>query len=169
MKIVSRGLVIALILLGCVGCDQTSKLLVRAYLPLGQVYHVVGELVQLQRTENTGAFLSLGASWSRELQEAVFDGGVAVAVIGLLLWAVRGARLSPIQRIALAAIAAGGVGNLYDRLFHDGRVTDFLFVGLGAVHTGIFNVADVTLMVGLVLFLWPRRRSQRLDPPAGAA
>ncbi|MEJ0007739.1 MAG: signal peptidase II [Steroidobacteraceae bacterium] len=57
------------------------------------------------------------------------------------------------QVTGLALFAAGGLGNLIDRITGDGRVTDFLNVGLGPLRTGIFNVADMTLMVGVVVFL----------------
>ena len=59
---------------------------------------------------------------------------------------------------AMVLIAAGGMGNLVDRVLRDGRVIDFMNLGLGPVRTGIFNVADVQIMVGLGLLLLGRRR-----------
>jgi signal peptidase II len=35
----------------------------------------------------------------------------------------------------------------------DGAVTDFVSLGLGALRTGIFNVADLAIVAGLLLFL----------------
>ena len=54
---------------------------------------------------------------------------------------------------------AGGLGNLIDRLRFDGVVTDFLNVGVGSLRTGIFNVADAILMLGMFVLVigWSRR------------
>ena len=71
-----------------------------------------------------------------------------------MAWAVLSARLSGSLRIAIAAIGAGGASNLIDRIRFDGAVTDFLNLGVGSLRTGIFNVADVILMFGLVLLVF---------------
>ncbi|MFA6946987.1 MAG: signal peptidase II [Pedobacter sp.] len=49
-------------------------------------------------------------------------------------------------------VIGGGIGNLYDRIVH-GSVTDFLHLDLGVFQTGIFNMADVSIMLGMVLIL----------------
>ena len=47
----------------------------------------------------------------------------------------------------------GGIGNIYDRILH-GSVTDFLYIDLGGVfHTGVFNVADLCITVGISIIL----------------
>jgi signal peptidase II len=42
---------------------------------------------------------------------------------------------------------------VYDRLLH-GSVTDFLHLDLGLFQTGVFNFADVSIMLGMVLLLY---------------
>jgi signal peptidase II len=63
--------------------------------------------------------------------------------------------------IALALFLGGGIGNLIDRLTNDGRVIDFMHIGFGFLRTGIFNVADMALMTGVVLLAlysyWTRK------------
>ncbi|MGZ7078065.1 MAG: signal peptidase II, partial [Thermoanaerobaculia bacterium] len=51
--------------------------------------------------------------------------------------------------VAVAMIGGGGVGNLIDRLTRGGRVTDFLFMQIGPLHTGVFNVADMAITIGV--------------------
>jgi signal peptidase II len=51
-------------------------------------------------------------------------------------------------------LCAGGIGNLLDRVRYDGYVTDFLNMSIGPLRTGIFNLADVALMAGIVLFMF---------------
>ena len=66
------------------------------------------------------------------------------------------AQLGRLQTFALSLMAAGGVGNLIDR-WTAGHSTDFLNLGIGPIRTGIFNVADATLMAGCFLLLWAYR------------
>jgi signal peptidase II len=70
---------------------------------------------------------------------------------------------NPIVGVSIALIVGGGVSNLIDRLRYGGYVVDFLNVGIGPVRTGIFNVADMAIMLGVVLWLfgdWLWQRSQ---------
>jgi signal peptidase II len=60
--------------------------------------------------------------------------------------------LSLSRVVAISFVIGGGVGNIYDRLVH-GSVTDFLHIDLGIVQTGIFNMADVSIMIGMVMLL----------------
>ena len=55
--------------------------------------------------------------------------------------------------LGLSFIAGGGFGNLADRLFRGGRVSDFLNLGIGTLRTGIFNCADMAILAGCVLLL----------------
>ena len=61
--------------------------------------------------------------------------------------------------VAVGLIAGGGLSNWIDRLAHGGFVTDFLSVGFGPVRTGIFNLADVAVVAGVVGVLRLSRRS----------
>ena len=62
---------------------------------------------------------------------------------------------------AFAFICAGGLSNLIDRVAYDGRVVDFLNVGIGALRTGIFNIADMGITFGALLMLLESFRSSR--------
>jgi lipoprotein signal peptidase len=56
-------------------------------------------------------------------------------------------------------VLAGGASNWVDRLVR-GSVVDLLNIGVGSLRTGIFNVADIAIMLGVaVLLLAQRRRS----------
>ncbi len=64
--------------------------------------------------------------------------------------------------VARSLVLSGGLGNLVDRIINDGRVIDFMNIGIGSLRTGIFNVADVCITVGVVVLVFqalqrPRR------------
>ena len=73
------------------------------------------------------------------------------AVIGCILYYlfVRAARY---ERVPLALIAGGAIGNLIDRI-RFGAVVDFLDFHIGGYHWPAFNVADICIVVGVGLYL----------------
>lgn len=64
--------------------------------------------------------------------------------------------------VAWSLVLSGGLGNLLGRIMNGGRVIDFMNLGIGSLRTGIFNVADVYITVGVVVLVFqalqrPRR------------
>ena len=135
------------LILAVIALDQWTKSLVRAHLQAPRVY--AGGLLTLVFTQNEGAFLSLGANLSPAARTVIFtfDVGIAVAIA---LWILIKRRVHGIDAIAVALIAAGGIGNLIDRVMFHGRVTDFIYLAAGPVHTGVFNVADMAITSGVI-------------------
>lgn len=147
----------------CVACDQATKAIARQVLESGRPVELLGGFVCLHLVENPGAFLSLGESLPDGLRLLIF---VVLAPLGLALVAMtllRSGEASPLGICAVALILGGGLGNLIDRLVNQGAVVDFVHIGIGSVRTGVFNVADVALMVGVALFV-VAFRSGRGDP-----
>jgi signal peptidase II len=58
----------------------------------------------------------------------------------------------------VALFVAGGASNLLDRITY-GKVIDFMNVGLGPLRTGIFNVADMAIMLGAAIVVVAGYRS----------
>ena len=145
------------ILVLTVALDRWTKVLAQQHLRGAPRHSWLGDTVRLEFAENRGAFLSLGASLSPELRNAIFSWAVGALLLGLVLAVYLRKDLSTRARLALAAVAAGGLGNLYDRVFENGVVTDFMNLGLGPVRTGIFNVADIAIVVGVALLALPEK------------
>src|SRR5215469_13793899 len=139
MKTNLRVVVILLTMLGCVGCDQVTKLIVRDHLPPRETVSLFHDTVRLEHAENPGAFLSLGVTLSSAARRVLFTLGGALLVAGTAFWALASRRISPIQLLGAALIASGGLANLIDRVTRGGNVTDFLNLGVGPLRTGIFN------------------------------
>jgi signal peptidase II len=162
MQMLKRLLLIVTILVSCVGCDQITKSIANRYLSETQSVSLLGGSVQLQIAKNYGAFLSLGASMHRDTRTTIFSVGVAAVLIALLGYCVGSNQSNPVVRLALALIIGGGLSNLIDRLVHGGYVLDFLNMGIGSLRTGIFNLADVFIMTGVILLLFSDQLSRNI-------
>ena len=154
MTKIGRLLVLLFVLFACVACDQGTKSLAQNHLSRTEPILLLDGVVRLQLTENSGAFLSLGAGLPETVQYWVFTVLVGALLIGVAVYLLREShRIRPLTLVAIALLLGGGIGNLIDRLVNNGRVIDFMNVGIGALRTGVFNVADMAIMAGVVLML----------------
>jgi signal peptidase II len=64
--------------------------------------------------------------------------------------------------LAFAFVIGGGMGNLIDRIAY-GSVTDFFQIKFGLFKTGIFNMADVSVTIGVFLLLFLTFRYRNLS------
>jgi signal peptidase II len=89
-------------------------------------------------------------------------------LFGMLAFLMSSGKLGRLHTVALALCIGGGLSNWVDRVLNDGRVVDFMILGLGPVRTGVFNVADIAIMLGLGLFLLKSREPSAADagPPS---
>jgi signal peptidase II len=148
-----RLLLVALIVLATIGCDQATKGIARARLPGKGTVLVVGNVFVLHYVENEGAFLSLGVELPRPLRTLAFIAFPLVSLAIMVVYILRSRNREWMALAALSFIVGGGMGNLIDRLFREGRVSDFMNLGIGRLRIGIFNVADVCILAGCVLLL----------------
>ena len=150
-----------------IGCDQVTKHMATSSLAgtSGRTY--LGGVVRMAYTENAGGFLGLGEELPPVARTALFTGATGLMLIGMVAIAFR-ERLQGWPLLGATLFVAGGASNWVDRLAN-GRVVDFLNVGIGPVRTGIFNVADMALMLGgAMLFLFEFRRHRRFRQGFGA-
>lgn len=149
MKPAERTLLIALVLFSCVGCDQVTKNIARQGLRNSEPIAFLNNIFRLQYAENPGAFLSLGAGSSENIRFWVFTLIVGVFLAGMLVYLLASPSNSKAKIISLSLVLGGGVANLIDRIFNEGRVIDFMNIGIGSLRTGVFNVADIAISFGV--------------------
>jgi signal peptidase II len=136
----------------CLAADQASKWVVAHRLAPGQEISRLGGAIRVRYAENDGGFLGLGAELPPGIRFAAFVVLVTVALALVGLYALRGRGIGRIDLLAASLIVGGGLGNLLDRL-RFGTVRDFLVLGAGGLHTGIFNAADLAITCGtLIIF-----------------
>ena len=145
-----------------IGCDQVTKQIAADQLADGARRSLWHDAVRLQYTENPGAFLGLGGSLPPSIRTPVLASATVALLLGVVL-ALRAQGLTLAYRLGLYLILGAGLSNLWDRLLR-GRVIDFLNVGIGPLRTGIFNLADVVLLLGLALILLGHRQKSSPTP-----
>lgn len=130
-----------------VAIDQVTKYLAIENLKGQPPFKLIDGVFVLQYLENKGAAFGM-------LQNGkVFFVFAAVVMLTAIVFVLIKAPVSVKYRpwhIFLVMIAAGGIGNMIDRLRLD-YVVDFLYFSL--IDFPIFNVADIYVTVGTLLFV----------------
>ena len=141
--------------------DRVTKLVVEATLPAGGSVDVVGQWVRISHVTNTGA--AFGLLPERTTLLSILSVG---AVLAIVFYYRRLAADSRLIAATLGMQLGGAFGNLIDRI-GQGYVVDFVDVGIpGGVRFWAFNVADSSIVVGIIavtVLLWWQERQQPHD------
>lgn len=159
-----RNVAIVLVLIANIGCDQISKSVIRQNVGFYQTIHLVQDYVTITYVENTGAFLSIGSTLPAALKMIVLSVIPLIALLIGVVYLLLKKNLTWLSALALSFAIGGGIGNIYDRLIH-GSVTDFMHINFGFFQTGIFNMADVSIMTGMFIFLYQSYSRQKSRLP----
>lgn len=138
------------ILVSNISCDQISKAIVREKISANEHIGLLNNYLTLTKIENSGAFLSTGSMLPQPLKMVLLT-ILPVLVLGLVvIFLMTKRNLSNLAALGLCFIAGGGFGNIYDRIVY-GSVTDFVHIDFVIFQTGIFNMADVSIMTGVFI------------------
>ena len=148
-----RNLLILLILISNISCDQISKNVVRQKIDYNTQISVMSHYVILTKVENTGAFLGLGNSIPRQLYKILMIILPLIAIGYGLFYLIKRNNLSILIVVGISFIISGGLGNIYDRILY-GSVTNFLYFDFVLFHTGIVNMADISVTIGFFMILY---------------
>ena len=129
--------------------DQITKAVTRSEMMLGESRPVIKNFFHFTYITNDGMAFGLN-----------FPGGIyfftSVSILmnvflGWYFWQQKDSDLT--LRLSLALILAGAIGNLIDRMFF-GTVVDFFDFMIGSYHWYIFNVADASVTIGMILYIY---------------
>jgi signal peptidase II len=141
----SKNLIFWVAALICLGLDQATKYAVMAQMDLYDTISILPGIFQLNYVTNKGAAFSMfseAGDWLKWVSLLVSLGLVAIGCFG--------GKLTRFEQIGYGCILGGAVGNGIDR-FAYGHVIDFLDFEL--INFPVFNVADVSINIGLVFML----------------
>jgi signal peptidase II len=147
-----RNIFYLIVLLANIGCDQISKTIVRQELTENETVSIIKHYFIMTKVENTGAFLSIGSALPELVKFLLLCIIPLLALSYGIVYLFTRRHLTQLSAVALSFAIGGGIGNIYDRIIH-GSVTDFLHIDLGFFQTGIFNMADVSISLALLLFI----------------
>jgi len=150
---ITRNILILILLIANVGCDQISKSIVRQRINQGEQINVIDHFVVLTKVENTGAFLSMGDSLPRLLYKFLMIVLPSIVLLYALYYLFTENNLSNLLTLGFCLIIGGGFGNIYDRILYN-SVTDFLQFDFVIFHTGIVNIADISLTTGFFILMY---------------
>ena len=137
------GIIVAIIAL-----DQWSKWAIKTSFNLYQSKPVIQDLLHFTYVTNDGMAFGLSFPGGKHIL-LVMTILLTGFIIGFL-WKEREGH--PLVKYGLALILSGAIGNLIDRFLY-GKVVDFLDLMIGDFHWYIFNVADSSVTIGMVLFI----------------
>ncbi|WP_262247022.1 signal peptidase II [Parapedobacter soli] len=160
------GTLFGLILISLnISCDQLTKTMVRNQISPHERIILISDHLTLTNIENSGAFLSMGQTWWQPVKSLLFIVLPIIVLLFGLFYMTRLGGKQPWLTFALGFAIGGGIGNMIDRLLY-GSVTDFVHIRVGPLQTGIFNMADVsiTIGVGMMLLFALRGRRQEFMP-----
>ncbi len=123
--------------------DRLSKMWVVDNI-VGNPITVINDFFYLRHLENEGAAFSI-------LQGKTILFVIMTSIIALVMIGVLVKSKDRFLKAALSMILGGAFGNLYDRVFNDGKVIDFLEFHFGSYYFPTFNVADCLVVVGTIL------------------
>ena len=146
-KLVRAYLILFLLAGSIVALDQWTKSLVRANLAIGEVWNPWQWLAPYARIVhwfNTGVAFGMFQGMG-----TIFMVLAIIVSAAIIFYYPRVAAEDWLLRLAMGFQLAGALGNLIDRIFNNGNVTDFISVGTFAV----FNVADASISIGVAVLL----------------
>lgn len=172
--------------------DQVSKFYVKGIsipflnlklegMQIGESISVIGNFFKITFTENPGMAFGFDPGTNFKLLISIFS---LVASVGLLIYLFASRKKSLSLRIAIALILAGAIGNVFDRMFYGliyhyaplfyGKVVDFFdfdffnftLFGRSYERWPIFNIADASVTVGVLILLFFYRKHQEDDNKA---
>ncbi len=104
------------------------------------------EILNLTYLENSGAVFG-----SFSGMRFMLIGVTAVMIIECFFIMIKNYKKSKILSWSLALVISGGIGNLIDRIFRNGRVVDYLDIQL--FNFAVFNFADCCVVIGVIMLM----------------
>jgi signal peptidase II len=144
--------------------DRLTKTWVEQNIPVYEGRSVIDDVVRIVHTQNNGA--AFGLLPERTTLLSVLS---VVAVIAILYYYRQIASTSPLIAATLGMQLGGAFGNLVDRV-GQGYVVDFVDIGIpGGWRFWAFNVADSSIVVGILLVTFLLWRQEERKPTARTA
>ena len=129
--------------------DQLTKWAIHSNMNLYQSIPVIENFFYLTYVTNDGMAFGLSLPGGQIVLSLLST--IMTIVLGYFFWLERHGHI--LMKLSLSLIIAGALGNLFDRVTA-GEVVDFIHIKLGSFWEWyIFNIADTSVSIGMLLFL----------------
>ncbi|HGH0720955.1 TPA: signal peptidase II [Staphylococcus pseudintermedius] len=127
--------------------DQLTKFIIRTQMTLGESFAVVPKFLYITSHRNNGA------AWGILSGKMTFFYIITIIVlIALIVFYIKEAKNNMLMQIAISLLFSGALGNFIDRVI-SGEVVDFIDTVIFGYDFPIFNIADASLTIGVVLLI----------------
>lgn len=125
--------------------DQWTKYLVIENMTIGESIPIIDNIFYLTSHRNPGA------AWGILQGQMWFFYMITLIVVGIIIYYIEHyAKTNRLLGVSLGLVLGGAIGNLIDRVRFQ-EVVDFVDVYIFSYDYPIFNVADSSLVVGVIL------------------
>ncbi|HEC2150667.1 TPA: signal peptidase II [Staphylococcus delphini] len=141
---IGLSLFIALIIL--MG-DQLTKFIIRTQMTIGESFAVLPKFLYITSHRNNGA------AWGILSGKMTFFYIITVIIlVALIVFYIKEAKNHMLMQIAISLLFSGALGNFIDRV-SSGEVVDFIDTVIFGYDFPIFNIADASLTIGVILLI----------------
>lgn len=127
--------------------DQLTKWIIIKYMEFGESIPVIQNLFYITSHRNQGA------AWGILQGKLWFFYIITIIVIVLIVYYLQKySKGKVLMSIALSMMLGGAIGNFIDRVFRK-EVVDFIDVKIFGYNFPIFNIADASLTIGVILLI----------------
>lgn len=127
--------------------DQITKFIIASSMKVGDSFEVIPNFLNITSHRNDGA------AWGILSGKMSFFFIITIIIlVVLIVFYIKEAKNNLLMQIAISLLFAGALGNFIDRVLH-GEVIDFVDTYIFGYNFPIFNVADSSLTIGVLLII----------------
>ncbi len=127
--------------------DQITKFIVASSMRVGDSFNVIPNFLNITSHRNNGA------AWGILSGKMSFFYIITIIIlVVLIIFYIKEAKQHLLMQVAISLLFAGALGNFIDRVLH-GEVVDFVDTNIFGYNFPIFNVADSSLTIGVLLIV----------------
>ena len=140
--------------------DQASKTYIKLFFTYHQPTSILGSFLNFTYLENPGIVFGLEVNLIFYYIVTFLSMCIICYILFLIIKLYNAKKDNSLVLIAFSLILGGAIGNIIDRLFvifnlfdYSG-VIDFIDIGIGNYRFYIFNIADMSVTIGILLFIY---------------
>ncbi|UXR70327.1 signal peptidase II [Staphylococcus sp. IVB6246] len=127
--------------------DQLTKWVIATQMTIGESFNVIPNFLSITSHRNDGAAWGILSG-----QMYFFYLITIVIIIALIVFYIKEAKDHMLMQVAISLLLGGAIGNFIDRLLN-GQVVDFVDTNIFGYDFPIFNIADASLTIGVVILV----------------